>query len=359
MGEFIGLGTTHSPPLMMPDKGRQSMFEDSLKAPNVDPRYRDQANWPADMVAEMGNDRGVAASTSHRERLISCFRQQRKILDEFKPDFVIIFGDDQYENFQEDIIPPFCIFGLDDTFETEPWKKARYGREENAWGHPQDWKLRLHGHREGAKCVATGLIKRGMPIAYAYKLLHQEALPQAFQNTVMFLDYDLKGFPFPIVPFQINSYGSDVIVTQGRSRARQFEDIAKQGLPDPPAPSPAVCMDLGVKLAETILASPYRVVLMASSSWSHASLSSNTGHIIPDHESDRRLLDAFKRGDYDYWRALSGEQLENAGQHELLNWMPMMGAMSVQKRKPVVLDYAETYLFQANKVFAYFPQNPA
>ena len=34
----------------------------------------------------------------------------------------------------------------------------------------------------------------------------------------------------------------------------------------------------------------------------------------------------------------------------------MMGAMSIENRRPVVLDYAETYLFQANKVFAYFPQ---
>ena len=204
--------------------------------------------------------------------------------------------------------------------------------------------------------MATGLINRGMPIAYAYKMLHSEALPQAFQNTVMFLDYDLKGFPYPIVPFQINSYGSDVIVTQGRSRARQFEDFGKDGLPDPPAPSPAVCMELGVKLAQSILESPYKVVLMASSSWSHAALSANTGKIIPDHSADRRLLEAFKQGDYDYWRGLTVPQLEAAGQHELLNWMPMMGAMSIENRRPVVLDYAETYLFQANKVFAYFPQ---
>ena len=88
----------------------------------------------------------------------------------------------------------------------------------------------------------------------------------------------------------------------------------------------------------------------------HFLRTANTGHIIPDHASDRRLLEAFRNGDYDYWRSLSGEQIEAAGQHEILNWMPMMGAMSVQQRKPVVLDYAETYLFQANKVFAYFPQ---
>ncbi len=31
----------------------------------------------------------------------------RAAIDEFKPDFVVIWGDDQYENFKEDIVPPF------------------------------------------------------------------------------------------------------------------------------------------------------------------------------------------------------------------------------------------------------------
>ena len=35
--------------------------------------------------------------------------------------------------------------------------------------------------------------------------------------------------------------------------------------------------------------------------------------------------------------------------------MLLAGAMEAQGRKPVIDDYAETYLFQANKVFASFP----
>ena len=33
----------------------------------------------------------------------------RAALDAFNPDFVLMWGDDQYENFREDIIPAYCI----------------------------------------------------------------------------------------------------------------------------------------------------------------------------------------------------------------------------------------------------------
>ena len=30
------------------------------------------------------------------------------------PDFVLMFGDDQYENFKEDLLPPFCVYAFDE-----------------------------------------------------------------------------------------------------------------------------------------------------------------------------------------------------------------------------------------------------
>ena len=49
--------------------------------------------------------------------------------------------------------------------------------------------------------------------------------------------------------------------------------------------------------------------------------------------------------------------LEAAGHHEMLNWHVLTGAMSVLKRKPVVADYVETFIFQSDKCFAAFPPN--
>ena len=48
-------------------------------------------------------------------------------------------------------------------------------------------------------------------MSYAYKPLHWEGLGHAFVNIQMYLDYDRKGFDFPIVPVQVNSYGSKII----------------------------------------------------------------------------------------------------------------------------------------------------
>ena len=151
MGQILGMGTTHSPPLALPDTGSAKMFKEALTAPNADPRYRDPAHWPAAMAAEFGGDDGITASRQHRERLIANFRAQRRMLDAFKPDFIVIFGDDQYENFREDIIPPFCIYGLDDDFQSQPWSRKRYAEAGNAWGEPNDWVFKLRGHRDGAR----------------------------------------------------------------------------------------------------------------------------------------------------------------------------------------------------------------
>ena len=37
----------------------------------------------------------------------------------------------------------------------------------------------------------------------------------AFLNTLLYLDYDRQGFPYPVVPFSINCYGRRVISQYG------------------------------------------------------------------------------------------------------------------------------------------------
>ena len=354
MAQILGIGTTHSPPLSLPEAAAAAYTHQALSAPNADPRYKDRANWPRGMLEEMGSDEAVSATAAHRSRLIDNFRRQRRLLDEFRPDFVVIFGDDQYENFQEDIIPPFCIYGLDDRFDAKPWQRRRYVESGNAWNEAADWTFELRGHRDGAKLMTSELIKRGVCMPYAYKTLHQALIAHAFLNTLLYLDYDRAGFPYPVVPFHVNCYGSEVLNTKGGHRAHLFRTIEQKGLPDPPGPSAAMCMDIGRLLAQILAPSPYRVALIASSSWSHAALSTNTQRMIPDHASDRRLLEAFKAGDYSVWRNQTTEALNAAGQHEIFNWMLLAGAMEELGRKPVIDDYIETWLFQSNKVFASF-----
>ena len=354
MGEILGLGVTHYPPLALTDEHIMAPLRITLSAPKVEARYKDRANWPAEMLAELGNDEGLAATGRYRARLVENFRRMRKMLDDFHPDFIVIFGDDQYENFKEDIIPPFCVYGLDNEFNLKPWASGFFNKFPNVWGEPQDRVFKLKGHREGAKYLVAGLMERGVGMPYAYKTLHLDGLATAFTNTFLYLDWDRQGFPHPVMPFHVNCYGSNVIVGKG-GLDHLFGTAEQAGLPDPPGPAPWHCMEVGAKVAQTLAASPWRVALMASSSWSHAFLSPKNSYVWPDHESDRLLVEALRRADYSVWRSRSIREIEHAGQHELLNWMVLVGAMEELGRKAVIHDYVESFIFASNKCFASFP----
>jgi hypothetical protein len=158
------------------------------------------------------------------------------------------------------------------------------------------------------------------------------------------------------VPFHVNCYGSAVIKAGG-AFAHLFKEPVEDGLPDPPGPNPALCYEVGYKMAETLAESPYRTVIMASSSWSHCFLSPNAGYVVPDQKSDAMMLDALKKGDYEFWRRRTIAEVEAAGHHEMLNWHVLVGAMDELKRKPVINEYVETFIFQSDKCFAVFPPN--
>jgi hypothetical protein len=114
-------------------------------------------------------------------------------------------------------------------------------------------------------------------------------------------------------------------------------------------------MEVGRAIAEILAESPYRVALIASSSWSHCFLSPTNGYLWPDHKADLAMFHALADRDYGFWRGRTREQMETAGEHEMLNWMCLMGAMEVLDRRPIVHDYAETHLFVSNKCFVSYP----
>ena len=66
------------------------------------------------------------------------------------------------------------------------------------------------------------------------------------------------------------------------------------------------------------------------------------------------MFESLQAGDYDAWSEVSTPQIEAAGQQELLNWACLLGAMAELERKPEVLDYIETYVFNSNKCMAVF-----
>ena len=82
----------------------------------------------------------------------------------------------------------------------------------------------------------------------------------------------------------MNCYGSAVISNQGSILPYKVDGKA---LPtDPPSPSPRRCMEVGAATPRALKDSPWRVALIASSSWSHAFLTAKSHWLWPDQESD-------------------------------------------------------------------------
>jgi hypothetical protein len=350
MSAILGLGMTHFPPLCGRDENMGRILQRVLDDPGLPERYRKPEGWPAAMREEYGEDRGTGAARRHRSALVDGFRDARRRLDQFNPDLVLIWGDDQYENFREDVIPPFCVAAYD-SIEHQPWSEPRWKTAQNAWGEPADRSFVYKGHRAAAKALVTGLLDQGFDISYAYRPLHHP-LGHAFMNTLLYLDYDRKGFPYPVVPFSINCYGRKVISQHGSSA--RFADLPTEEKLDPPSPAPWRCFDLGRATARVLGASPWRVALIASSSWSHAFLTPKHHLLYPDVEADRALYEKLRTGDYESWRKVPLAAIEESGQQEMLNWMCLAGAMAELERKPAATSFVETYIFNSSKCFAAF-----
>ena len=354
MAGILGLGMTHYPPLAGRDENMMGILKGTLRDPAIPAEFKNPSNWPKQMQQEYGSDQGKAAAASHRQTLVSGLDRIREALDDFEPDFVLIWGDDQYENFTEDIIPPFCILAYD-SIQAQPWTLKAPGMPggANVWMENEDFTLQVAGHRDGGKFLASGLISAGFDVCYSYRPLHLQGIGHAFLNSIAYLDYHRKGFKHRLVCFSINCYGRKVISFRGG--AAKFGQTPRPEELDPPSPSPSRCFDLGAATARVLKESPYRVALIASSSWSHAFLHDKAWRLYPDVDSDRALYEALNSGRYTRWRETPLSAVEESGQQEMLNWFCLAGAMAELNRKPSWSVFIESYLFNSNKCFAIFP----
>lgn len=342
MGQVLGIGCSHGPGVAGPPERFTDIYlRQNLKSELTPEHMKDPKNWPAKMREEWAEDEGAAFAATYQAILQPAYRKARQAIDDFQPDFVLVFGDDQYENLKEDCIPPFCVFAIDEVV-----GRARGG----AGGEP----IRIKGHRDAGNYLARELINAGFEAACSWRLPHEENYGHAFTTTLRYFDLDGKGFDYPLIPFSVNCYGSDLRVPNeqypnpGRI-GRRLENVA---VSPPPSPMPWRCYDLGGQVRKILEASPWRAVVVGSSSWSHASLTMKNYYLWPDVEADRQRYQELSAGEHRKWRDLGHEQIRDSGQHEILNWVCLAGAM--EDRKPEILGWAETYVGNSNKCVALF-----
>ena len=320
MAEILGVGCTHRPLMLRPNEDWTFMMRAALDDPAMPEEMKNPANWPAPLREELGNDWGASSAARGREVYRAHFAEARRAIDEFKPDLIVMWGDDQYENFKEDIVPPFAVLAYDDQ-DIQPWAHRR--SPWNPWNEPKDKTLRVRGHREAGKYLASGLIEAGIDVGYAYKPLHHP-MGHAFENTVLLLDDERRGFDYPLVQFAVNCYGRRVNAARGLRLPLAMSDEIRNL--DPPSAR--------TRIAACRSAPPPR------GSWRTARGGSRCGVVVvvafvPDREElaavarcrrpTAALYDALETGDYATWHAYTTDQIEDSGQHEVLNWFCLLG----------------------------------
>ena len=349
MGEILGIGCTHTGLNGSAEWLRDHFAEQRerrLKSPDTPAEFKNPENWPAQMRAELGDDNGLEAANKYWAELLRGFRAARKAIDDFDPDFVLIYGDDQYEAVREDLVPPFSIFAIPELTS----KRRPQGDEGGTALVPT-----IKGHTTAATHIVNNLIRDGFEVASSWSLPHGEAYGHAFVNTVDYLSFDGQGFPWPVVPVALNCYGVDLRVPADVYLKPQVLDgkMADNKVTAPPSPTPWRCYDLGKTVAKIIEDSPWRAVIIGSSSWSHSSLTKKHYHLWPDVDADRARKAELESGEFSKWRNLDGAQIVDSGQHEFLNWACLAGGM--EGRKVDIIAHCEAYIFNSTRIIARFP----
>ena len=188
-------------------------------------------------------------------------------------------------------------------------------------------------------------------MAYSLEVRHKSGLAHSINNTILYLDYEQHGagWTYPILPVFVNCYGSDLLKGAAKMEGEGEEVLS------PPAPTPRRCFELGRNIARFFAESKYRVALIGSSSWSHGSLTKKHGRLYPDLPADQRRYEELKNGNFKNWGDITEAEIDDSGQHELLNWICLAGAMTELKRPAEVIDFVPSYIFNSSKCFAMFP----
>ena len=214
-----------------------------------------------------------------------------KVLDESKPDVILFFGSDHVETFSVTCVPSFAIIAGNRAI-------ARFaGREHN-----------LPIHREMAEDILTKLI-----VDHSFDVAYSEDAELGHAFSIPF-EYVIGKRDIPVIPFFNNVYV-------------------------PPLPTPKRCAALGRAVAEIVKGRKERVAIIASGGMSH--FPGTRKYMHPEFDFDRWLVSEFEAGHADALLNMTGTQLDEVGNTELLNWAAMFGAIGPQQGE--LIDYIPTW----------------
>ena len=297
MSEVLGLGCSHAPMILNPAE----------QWPEIRRRiYGGVPNYeaPPKMVEELGVDNGASRDKINQQKIVDAFAVLREKLTAWKPDLVIVVGDDQVENFKRENLPTFCLYTGN---EVDGYPFHRPGGKINIWNEPQDKKYSFKSPGDFSKDMVKFLIREGFDMSSATELKGWDyGLPHAHINPLMFLNQDGA---IPVLPLFVNCYGEE----------------AGDGYP--PRPTAKRCYELGQAIGKFLEGRDERVAIVASSSWSHSFLTHRYNLCKFDEDFDRRTLGWLKEGKGSNVAQFTPEEIQLSGDHEFLNWIITLGVV--------------------------------
>jgi 2,3-dihydroxyphenylpropionate 1,2-dioxygenase len=220
---------------------------------------------------------------------IAAMRKLGKVLDETKPDALIVFASDHMETFFLKSVPTFAIVAGD---------RANTAFAGRTWAPP------IHGPL--AENLLEQLVRRDFDMAYS----QDAVLGHSFAALFEWIREDRD---IPVIPIFVNTYL-------------------------PPLPTARRCFALGKAIAEIVAARPENVALIASGGMSHYPGTSK--YYQPAFDFDHWCIRELENGHSDSFLNLSVEQLDEVGNTEMLPWAPVLGAIGEQHME--LLSYQET-----------------
>src|SRR2546426_3525961 len=213
------------------------------------------------------------------------------VLDESKRDVIVFFGSDHVESFSVSCVPTFAIIA---------------GNRAVAKFAGREFYPRVH--REMAEDILNKLV-----VDHQFDVAYSEDAELGHAFSIPF-EYVIGGRNIPVIPFFTNVYM-------------------------PPLPTPRRCAALGKAVADIVKGRKERVAVIASGGMSH--FPGTRKYLHPEFDFDRWLVSQFEAGNTDALLNMTGTQLDEVGNTEMLNWATMFGAIGRQEGE--LIDYIPTW----------------
>jgi 3-O-methylgallate 3,4-dioxygenase len=297
----LGMGTSHSPQLSV----RASDWQVLREKDEHDPRL----NYQGLLERAKPGIQTELTPEKFRERDEACQKAIKTlggVLRQAEVDLVVIFGDDQHEQFQDDNMPTFAIYhGKSLPVVTHT------GRNLAAWKSFEErgWAQTAQEYEAGqglAEHLVYSLVKDEFDIARCKTLRPEIGVGHAFSFLYRRI---LPGGKLPMVPVMVNTYYP------------------------PNQPTPKRCYAFGQAVRKAIESwnADKRVAVMASGGLSH---------VVIDEEIDQMTIDGLRSKKPEILWRLPRERL-SGGTSEILNWVALAGV--VESMDLEFLEYVTTY----------------